>query len=514
MGQETELKFVGPDDALMRVQQSPLLRRWARNRKPQKRVLNAVYFDTQSLALCDAGYVLRVRHEGGGFIQALKGANGADIATRTEVQSKVAALAPKIDAIPDETLRRHIRKITKGSALEPLFCVEVQRSTVLIAPKKGTTIEVAFDRGVIRTNGALRKFDVAISEMELELVRGKAADLAACAKTLTAGVELTLSVQSKSERGHALIADTLDAPVGSRRIELARDATAGEAFRAVIGHCLSHLLGNWSAVTAARDPEGLHQMRVALRRLRSALSLFGEPFRASMRDIEGEVRWIAAVLGRARDLDVFQDEVLRPVAEAHGEDDRLTNLATLVRTRRRVAWAGVLDALESERFRALVLDLAGVTFDRPWLKGTSGAADRLAIELARERLTRRLKRAVKLGRRIGDLSADERHVLRIRLKKLRYAVDFFQALLPGRATRRFLARLGDLQDVLGRLNDAAVARALVDDILAATRASPAAVAMSYAGGVVAGWHLGHARGRAETLKRRWKRLIAVRAPWV
>src|SRR6185295_1361877 len=110
-----------------------------------------------------------------------------------------------------------------------------------------------------------------------------------------------------------------------------------------------------------REPEGVHQMRVALRRLRSALSFFDGSFRLAMREIEGELREIAATLGKARDFDVFQESVFAPAAKAHGDDERLLDLATLVRARRRIAWHGMLEALESERFRKLALELAATT---------------------------------------------------------------------------------------------------------------------------------------------------------
>ena len=94
MGQETELKFIGTDDALARVRRSLLFRRLSRDRKPQTRALHAIYFDTEDLALREAGYVLRVRNEGEGFVQTLKSANGPDVATRTEIKSNVPSLEP------------------------------------------------------------------------------------------------------------------------------------------------------------------------------------------------------------------------------------------------------------------------------------------------------------------------------------------------------------------------------------------------------------------------------------
>lgn len=514
MGQETELKFIGPEEALARVRQKPLFRRLARGRKAQTHALHAIYFDSDTFALREAGYVLRVRTEGSGFVQTVKSANGPDLATRVEIKVDVASMAPDLDAIPDKKVRGDLKSALDGAALVPAFAVEMRRTTVLLTPKRGTTIEAAFDVGAIKTVGD-KPTRLPLVEFELELVSGDANELVACAQALTSDLPLMLFLQSKAERGFALAADRAESPVGAGRVVLADDATADVAFGYVIAHCLKHLLGNWPAIAVGRDPEGIHQMRVALRRLRSAMSLFGGPFRTALAPLEDEVRWIAGVMGEARDLDVFQEDVFRPAADAHGEDGRLLELATVVRTRRRIAWVHVFEALESERFRRLVLALAGATFAKPWLD--AGIGGDKAIEpvgdFARRRMRRRYRRAVRLGRRVEELDASERHELRIKLKKLRYGLDFFRSLFAKRATNKFLKRLGDLQDTLGRLNDSTVAHALVREILAEHGDGAGAAAIGYAGGVVAGWHLGHARLGAKTLSRRWRRFVKLTPPW-
>ncbi|MBL8780385.1 MAG: CYTH and CHAD domain-containing protein [Alphaproteobacteria bacterium] len=514
MGQETELKFIGPEEALARVRQKSLFRRFARGRKAKTRAMHAVYFDTETFALREAGYVLRVRNEDGGFVQTVKSVNGPDLATRVEIKVNVESLAPDLAAIPDKAVRRDLKAALGGGTLAPMFSVEMRRTTVLLTPKRGTSIEAAFDVGAIKTAGD-KPSSLPVVEFELELLAGDANELVACARGLTADLPLMLFLQSKAERGYALAADAAEAPVTAEDIAVTDDATADVAFRYVVAHCLKHLLGNWAAVTVARDPEGIHQMRVALRRLRSALSLFGGPFRAALSKLEDEVRWVAGVMGAARDLDVFQEDVFRPAAEAHGEDDRLLELATVVRTRRRIAWVHVFEALESERFRRLVLELASATFAKPWLDATIGGDEAIepARDFARRRMQRRYRRAVRLGRRITELDAAERHELRIKLKKLRYGLDFFRSLFAKQATQKFLKRLSDLQDTLGRLNDAAVANALVEEILNENGDGAAAAAIGYAGGLVAGWHLGHARLRVRQLERRWARLAKLGPPW-
>jgi inorganic triphosphatase YgiF len=479
--------------------------------RAQTRVLSAVYFDTEELALRKAGIVMRVRKEGERYVQTVKAANGLAVATRIEVSAEIGGRKPDLRAIPDNALRRKLARLTNGAKLKPVFGVETRRTTVHLTPAPGTEIEAAFDAGEISCGDVT----LPISEFELELVAGDVAALVDCARTLTADSGLTLVPLSKSERGYAEVEGRSEAPVTAERLTLPAAASADEAFSGIIGHCLRHLMGNVAAV-GARDPEGVHQMRVALRRLRSAFALFDGPFRVSLAGVEEEVRWIAGVLGRARDLDVFLDEMLAPTAASHGADARFDALSALVRARQARAWDELTAALASERFRRMVFELTAAALTQPWRRSNAGGEAGLApaAQFAHERLSARYAQVRKLGKHVGRLSETERHALRIKLKKLRYAVDFFGSLWPEQRTKRFLKRLGAVQDVLGEMNDAAVARALVDDILKQRENGGNSLDIGYAAGVVAGWHVGHMRTRAKKLEKRWRAFTEALPPWV
>lgn len=511
MGHETELKFVGPQDAVARLRGSPALLAYSKVEHARTRALKATYFDTDDLSLRKAGYVLRVRDEGGQFVQTIKTVNGASVATRTEIKSLVRKLRPSIKAIEDKTVREAVEKVLRRRKLAPIFATETRRTTMRLTPEPESEIEIAFDAGAINCG----EEKLPINEVELELLRGRPAALVACARDLMAGSDLVLSLQSKSERGYVQVRKATMLPVSAERVHLPPRANADEAFGSIITHCLRHLMGNWAAVVEVRDAEGVHQMRVALRRLRSALSLFAAPFRPAMMPLEEEMRWIGSVLGRARDLDVLLDEVFKPVAQAHGSDIRLHALAELTRERQALAWDELLSALGSERFRKLVFETSAATVTRPWVQSAAGGGEALlpAAAFARERLAKRYGHLRKAGKRIAKLDEQERHALRIKLKKLRYAVDFFASLWPKRRTLAFRDRLSDLQDVLGEMNDAAVARALVADILAARTNAAEAQAIAYASGVVVGWHVGHLRDRHEKLEKRWQAFASATPPW-
>lgn len=511
MGQETELKFVGPEEAVARLRASPALLAFSRVEHARTRALKATYFDTDDLALRKAGYVLRVRDEGGRIVQTVKTVNGASVATRVEVKSILKKQRPNIKAIEDATVRAAVGKLLRQRKLKPVFATETRRTTMLIAPDTVSEIEVAFDDGAIKCGDV----KLPIHEVELELTKGHPASLVACARTLMTNSDLVLSLQSKSERGYVQVRQAASLPVQAEKVHLPTRANADEAFGSIVAHCLRHMMGNWIAVVEARDAEGVHQMRVALRRLRSALSLFAVPFRPALAPLEEEVRWIGNMLGRARDLDVLLDEVFKPAAEAHGSDARLRALAELARERHVSAWDDLLAALGSERFRQLVFEASAATLTRPWAQASVGGGEALlpADQFARERLAARYDRVRKIGKRIGKLDEEERHGLRIKLKKLRYAVDFFASLWPKRRTEAFRERLGALQDVLGEMNDAAVARALVGDILATRTNAAEAQAIAYAAGVLVGWHVGHLKDRSEKLEKRWQAFVAAQPPW-
>ncbi len=517
VAEEIELKFLGPEDALERLRRSPALRKFARGNRFQNKMLRAVYFDTPDFVLRDQGLILRVREEGGRFVQTVKAARYTNIAARTELNADVPSGDVAIDAIDDRKLRRAVKAAAKKDRLLPLFAVEVRRAQIALTPKRGVMIEASLDQGTIKALGPKAGASIPVCEFELELKRGGPLDLVEAARALTAGLPLTLGTQSKAERGYSLVEGEIDHPVKAGRVALDRKAHADDAFSRVLTHCLSHLLRNAPCVLRTRDPEGIHQMRVAMRRMRSALSLFGEPFRASLGALEDEIKWLTQALGEARDLDVFHDDILKPAAQAFGDDGRLIQLGAAVRARRRAAWSGVLDAMESERFRKLALDLGAATLLQPWATAGNGAeaGHGLAVDFANEHIAKRHAKALKRGRRIEELEPAERHKLRIRLKKLRYAADFFACFYKKRNIRPHQKRISELQDMLGHLNDANIARTLIEDILAneGGRDPGSAAGLAYAGGAVVGWHTQHASTTMKSLAKRWKKFAKLKPFW-
>ena len=215
------------------------------------------------------------------------------------------------------------------------------------------------------------------------------------------------------------------------------------------------------------DSAGVHQMRVGLRRLRAAISLFRDMLQdADTARIKSELKWLTGRLGPARDLDVLVTESVAPLRRESPDQPEVKLLEAELKQKRGRGFDSAKDAVESERYRKLVLATALWLIDGQWLTDKDALAaarrERPAAEFARDVLQRRTRKIVKKSRRLDRRDAQARHRLRIAVKKLRYAGEFFARLFeaPNKARKRFARALKALQSALGKLNDIAVHQAL------------------------------------------------------
>lgn len=459
---ERELKLICDAADLVALDAWPRLAETAsRNRD----LLESVYFDTPDQILRKAGYILRVRRTQHGYIQTVK-AEGDGLIERPEWEQAVAGAEPDRAALAVTPIAALLGKELR---FERLFSVSVERSTYAIEQGR-SLIEVALDQGRIKLPDAKSGTDTSfISEIELELKEGKVSDLFSLARGIGALVPIRLGVETKAERGFNLI----EARPGSRKAEpitLADDMTAGEAFRTIAHGCLRHLRVNEDVLLERRDADALHQARVAIRRLRSAMSLFGDLLRDDrFESIKAELKRLSEPLGRARNLDIFLSETLPAERSRHPEDLQLLNLEKHFESRRTEAYAIVVQRLRSDEWRQFVLDLVAWINAGPWLsEGDRARRDQPVPAFASAVLDKWSRRVKKRGRDLAALSADERHRVRIATKKLRYGAEFFASLYPGKkATKHrkaFLVALSSLQDHLGVLNDIASSPALLYEL--------------------------------------------------
>lgn len=267
MGNETELKFeVAPQD-LRKLKAARTLHRG----KPKQDNLVSVYFDTPKHKLARNDVSLRVRHNSNERIQTIKSGGRDGSITRGEWQREIEGDTPDLRKAQGTPLAPLLTKKLKRK-LKPIFETRIHRASISIR-KNGSRIEVALDNGQIRAG----RQSTPISELELELKHGRASDAFKLARALAKRVPATLSFKSKAERGYELIDDAPARVVRAEKIKLRRGMSTADAFRVIGRSILRQIAANRNAVERL-DPEGVHQMRVGLRRLRAAMSLFSKLF--------------------------------------------------------------------------------------------------------------------------------------------------------------------------------------------------------------------------------------------
>lgn len=453
-GREIELKLGLDPEGLERLKRHPLVIRTRRGRGSFRK-LSSAYFDTPDLALSKAGISLRVRTAAGRLIQTVKtsGTRASGLFSRGEWESPLMAPLPDPMALRATGLPLFADE-SLPSRLAPLFVTEVRRTAYRLGGE-GWEVEMALDLGEVVASGKR----LAFSEVELELIEGTASHLFELARQITEAVPgARLMAISKSDRGYLLASGRQPPPVKSRPVALVETMTVAQGFQAVARNCLEHLLANEHCLLAARDPEAIHQMRVALRRFRSALKVFARTLGGGQIDtVRDELRWLLSVLGPARDTYVFLAEIVAPVAARHEGHAGMTRLLARWQAEKDRAFEAAIIEVTRPRFTALVLDLGAWVENGDWLAACAGSEERLADFAARVLAKCHRKMTKAGGDDITRLPAPELHQLRILGKRLRYAGEFFAPLFPGRNTRPFLDALARLQDTLGGLNDIAVA---------------------------------------------------------
>ena len=302
----------------------------------------------------------------------------------------------------------------------------------------------------------------------------------------------SLAAEALALAGVALPPRRLGAPV------LAESLAPGDAFADAAAHLLGVLLHHAPRAQAGVTGEPVHQMRVALRRLRSLLGVFGDvvacPEVAALRPA---LQTLATALGPARDWDVFLADTGAVIATAFADEAELAALLGEAAARRGAAYAALALLLAGPALHSTALRTAILVQARPWGVNDAGLAD--IGGFAASVLTRRLRQLAKRAANLDTAPEAALHEMRIRAKRLRYAAEVFAPLFPGRPARRFLKRLAALQEALGLLNDGVVAASLMHELAAAGGAG-------LAGGLVRGFVAAGATGARQTIAHAWKRL--------
>jgi len=506
---EVELKLLIDPADIPELRRHPLLKMLCPGGPTTRRLLST-YFDTDDFALRNNGVALRVRRDGRKWIQTVKGGGSvqAGLHQRDEWEAPVTRNAPDFTKITDPGLIGLFAAEELRQRLRPAFTTEFTRTAWLLETESGDRIEMALDRGEIRAGQAHSP----IFEVELELKAGNPAALFELALALQETVPLRAENASKAERGYLLCGpQTALLPAKAALSKVTRGMSVDEAFRSIAWNCIGQLQDNQARLQQNYDAEYIHQMRVAVRRLRSALGLFAAaaPGIRNTFLIE-ELRWLSGQLGAARDWDIFLAEILPPVTAALPRDEGLDWLQHRAARLREKGRKQAREAAATQRFHKLLLTLGGWLWREPW-RGTAADAklDQPVAAFARSMLTKRHRQLYRRSRGLASFTLEQHHMLRIAAKKLRYAIEFFSGLYPRRLAKRYLEVLTDLQDELGALNDHAVARRLLTQVGTGGRD----VLRNRAIGVIFGWNACETRGRLAGMTQAWRNFKRKKIFW-
>ena len=473
---------------------------------PPGALLTSTYFDSADLKLRQNHLSLSIQAQDARRVQALS--NGVSAANGAgEWRDLIAGDRP--DRAAPETGPR-LAAILADDELRPLFRTELRRTTFQLATDPAVEIAAVLDEGEIRADGG----NEPLCEVALALKRGDPAALYDMALKLLEAAPLRIETRSQSDRGYRLAGAAPGAP-RLKPFAIAAGMTVEAVLQAMGRDCIGQILRNESAALAG-EAEAFHQMRVALRRLRSALSTVKSTLPAEhYRQALDELKWLASSLEAARNWDAFIAGLLAPVQDALPEDADLKRLTDAAKRRRRAAYDIAKEAIGSRRYAASILQLARWFEARGWReqKASEDSAPLFhpIAEAAPRLIERRWRQVRKKSRRFAKLPVAERHELRIALKKLRYVIEFLGPLFDAAEVRAVMRRVKPLQEELGHLNDVCTAQDLMKEIARPSGSDAAEVGRD--AGLVLGWHLRGLADEETKLRRNVRRLRRAKPFW-
>lgn len=455
---EIELKLALPADQVARF----LTIMARRHSVPVQQNLVTRYFDTPDFALSAQGIALRVRKVGRRWLQTLKteGERQGGLSRRAEYEMEVPNDKPDWSRFP--AAAQALVSAALRTQLKPVFETHFSRTAWLLGGHGKAQIEVALDVGEVRAGTRSQP----ICEIELELKAGKSDALFELALAWETKLDFLPLDVSKAERGVRLARGEIAAPVKSMPVDLRDDMLVEEGFSVIVQSCLAQFQANLPGVLASDDIDYVHQARVALRRLRTALHGFRRVCELPDELLDG-VRVLSAALGPVRDWDVLCGETLPTIAPHFSDEGAWQSGLNVLETHRAEARAAMRTELIQARSGAWLL-----SFQR-WLLqqgGREGSAAQHRVQQsalkawARRKLRKGSRLIAKNTRVYRQMRPAAQHALRITIKRQRYVAEFFMSLFVRRRQARYQMALQDAQESLGRSNDCRVASQLLTDV--------------------------------------------------
>ena len=458
MAIETELKLRITPEELARLKRHALLRTYAATRPATRRLYN-IYYDTPKLELHKTEMALRLRRSGRQWLQTLKGGGSVKAGLHQRNEWEVPVSGAALDfALPDMADWDEHLPLSMRKKLQPVFVTDFSRTSRMLN-FQGAEIELCMDHGQVSTE----QHSLPICELELELKSGQPRLLFELALEILDVVPFELEGVSKAEQGFRLLSGFVDKPVKGAVPDFSRTDTLAEVLQTLIWSCLLHWQGNLRGAMESDDAEYLHQMRVALRRLRVVLGM-AEKFRpdGQLSALNNEISALCVALGRIREWDVFIAQTLRPMCKRMAGHLGLQALLATCERQRADCYVALRGEAQARELQRLILRFSIWMSDGYWQQ--QGEAVPKAHDFATRRLRKLAKKFAQSSKQLNVVDAGRLHALRIFAKKLRYSAEFFACLYDKQKTKAFLAALSEVQEVLGQINDVAAAHRILDEL--------------------------------------------------
>lgn len=443
---EIELKFQLPQS-----QKKAVLQR-LKKAKAQYIHLQAKYYDTPDRLLAKHGIAIRLRQEGDNWVQTFKAASKSHLhRIEEDIHLGQCEQEPELDLSlyqHNKTVQRLLDEVLKHSSekLQLQFQTDVQRHYHVLAIED-SLIEVCLDDGEVRTADASSR----ICEVEFELKQGSVQHLIEAAQSWVDQYQLWLDVRSKAERGSLLAIGKAASPaVRAKKLKLSTDLSTEQALQLIIANCLDHLLPNSAAIAGnVAAAEHIHQARVAIRRLRTALKHFGKWSNQVNPIWLEQLTRLFQQLGMTRDIDVINAEIMPQLAQIDAPDLSLPSLENTENL------AALFTSSSTVNLLLDLLSFANATDAQA--KDQSHPKNSALKNAATKRLQRLHQQVTQDADQYSHLALEARHHIRKQAKKLRYAIDFVASLYDEKQIKRYIKHLQPVQDRLGIYNDMIVA---------------------------------------------------------
>lgn len=492
---ELELKLLAPADfQVPPLDNGPAGVTAVSEQEPQQ--LSAVYFDTPDLRLLRRGITLRHRTgDDAGPMWTLKLPVNGDRALRSEVEYAGSGQEPPAEA------RALLFGVLNGSTLEPVAEIKTRRRRWNLANADGVDVaQLVDDRVSVLDGNEIRD---SFREIEIE---ARAIDRAGLQQIADVIREAGASPEQRSKASRALEAVRGQLPGTVADTPIAPDDPAGKTVAPALARALDRLL-SYDPYARLGEVEGVHQLRVAARRLRSVLRTY-EPLldEARMNEAHDGLRWLGQVLGAVRDLDVLVENLH---AHTGDSDAALAPVFAALAERHAVARRELDAALSSQRYSALIGRLSELIADEALVAAPGGTVERELPALA-GRMWRKLRKWA--DGLTPDSPEPDFHRARILAKRTRYAAETVAEFLPSKLSKRlrlFAEDAESLQNVLGEHQDATYARGVLQEFAPQFATDGA---LSFELGRLAERYDGLARQRRREFFKLWRKLGRARIP--